>query len=147
MIKLDDYITSSGKYPERANSPELTKAAILYATELLERVNKALKHLNFTDVKVSSGFRPSKVNGSVGGSKMSAHMTCQAIDLVDVDGTLAVLFLKNKKFFKDWGLYIEDPRWTKGWLHCQTRPTKSNPFIPNSSKATDPDFYTRNKLK
>lgn len=123
MIKLDDYITSSGKYPERANSPELTKAVILHATELLERVNKALKHLNFADVKVSSGFRPSKVNSSVGGSKMSGHMLGMAIDLVDLKGEIDDAFdtEKGQQILKDLDLWQEHPKKTKTWIHLDMR--------------------------
>ena len=127
MVKLDDYITSSGKYPERANSPELTKAVILYATELLERVNKALKHLNLADVKVSSGFRPSKVNSSVGGSKMSAHTIGQAIDLEDRDQAISKAFTSDVLTMFD--LYREDNDYTPTWAHLQIRPTRSGKRI------------------
>ena len=132
MIDLEAYITSSGRYKDRANSPDLNKAAILYATILLERVNKALKHLGIEQVDVSSGFRPFGTNGKVGGSKRSAHMTGQAIDLMDdKDQSLAKAF--TKPILEKFDLYRENYTDTRGkwtnWVHLQTRPVPSGKRI------------------
>lgn len=130
MIKIDDYITSSGRYPERADSPELHKATILYATELLERVNKALKYLGLEDrfKDVSSGFRPTNSNKIANGSKKSAHLFGQAIDIVD-DKSQTLCKAFTKEVLEMFDLYREDSDYTIGkntnWTHLQTRPTRS----------------------
>ena len=38
-------------------------------------------------MRVSSGYRPAAINSKVGGAKKSAHMTCEACDFVDTDGS------------------------------------------------------------
>ena len=83
---------------------------------------------------VSSCYRPAAINAKVvGAAKASAHMMCQAIDIVDKDGSLADWILNNLDFVKSCGIIgIEDPRYTKGWVHLSTRPAKSGKlvFIP-----------------
>lgn len=82
---------------------------------------------------LSSGYRPASINSSVGGAKASAHMMCQAVDIVDKDGKLAEWILNNLTFVKESGILgIEDFRYTKGWVHLSTRPAKSGKlvFIP-----------------
>lgn len=78
----------------------------------------------------SSGYRPSNINAAVGGSKKSSHLTCQAVDFVDKDGSLAKFCLENMELLEELGLYLENPSYTKGWVHLQTKKTKNNPFIP-----------------
>lgn len=82
-ITLDDWITSSGSYPERAKSLELTDTVKNNAIELIKRVNALLNELQWQDkVRLSSGFRPSEINANVPNSaKKSAHMTGMALDI------------------------------------------------------------------
>jgi hypothetical protein len=82
-ITLDDWITSSGRYPERKNSPELTEEIKKNAQLLIDDANALLEELGWAeDVSLSSGFRPSAVNAAVAGaSKKSAHMTGLALDI------------------------------------------------------------------
>lgn len=133
IITLEDYITSSGRYPERANSPELTEEVKSNAIKLLNKVNTALKELGITKVSVSSGFRTSASNSSLSNSaKKSNHLIGCAIDLVDdANQTLCKLFTKD--FLIKHDLYREDSDFTKGkvtnWLHLQTTPTKSGSRI------------------
>ena len=134
MIDLEAYITASGRYPERADSPELHKATILYATKLLEKVNKALIYLGLEDKfkDVSSGFRPTNSNKIANGSKKSAHLFGQAIDIVDdKDQTLCKAF--TKEVLEMFDLYREDSDFTIGkntnWCHLQDRPIRSGKRI------------------
>lgn len=89
---------------------------------------------------ISSCYRPAGINQSVGGAKASAHMMCQAIDIVDKDGKLADWILNNLDFVKSCGILgIEDPRYTVvvdksgkrigGWLHLDIRGVKSGNFV------------------
>ena len=91
MLVLDDWITSSGKYPDRAKSEELTDAIKDNAQLLLDSVNDLLVALgiDLSKVRVSSGFRPSSVNSKIPNTaKKSLHMTGLAIDLEDLDGDI-----------------------------------------------------------
>lgn len=82
FITLDDWITSSGRYPERAKSPELTEEIKTEAQKTLDAVNALLNEIGWTDaVSISSGFRPSGANAAAGGAKRSAHMTGLALDI------------------------------------------------------------------
>lgn len=85
-ITLNDWITSSGSYPDRVNSVELTEEVINNAKVLLSRVNKLLNDLKWEDkIKISSGFRPSNINANVKGSaKKSGHMTGNALDILQL---------------------------------------------------------------
>jgi len=93
---------------------------------------------------LSSGYRPSQINQSAGGAKMSAHMSCQAVDIVDKDGSFAEWCLNNLDILEECGVYLEDPRYTYivdeegnrvgGWVHLDIRGPKSGNrvFIPYS---------------
>ena len=82
-ITLDDWITSSGSYPERAKSLELTDSVKNNAIDLIRRINSLLNELQWNEkVRISSGFRPSEVNANVPNSaKKSAHMIGMALDI------------------------------------------------------------------
>lgn len=83
-------------------------------------------------LKISSGYRPPNVNSSVGGVEKSAHMSCQAVDIVDNDGYFANWCLNNLTILEKSGIFMEDPRYTPTWVHLQIRPVKSGNrvFIP-----------------
>jgi hypothetical protein len=98
---------------------------------------------------VSSGYRPPSVNQAAGGATRSSHMSCQAVDFRDPNGEFSRWCLANMDIIRQAGLYLEDPRWTQrpdgkggfsGWTHLQSRPTRANPFVPNSSQPLAPDF-------
>ena len=99
-ITVDDIITSSGRYPERAKSPELTNELKTNAAKLCDAVNNLLTELKWNKpVSISSGFRPSSVNANVkGAAKKSNHMLAKACDIVD-DGSLCVTLFKNQNVF------------------------------------------------
>lgn len=83
-ITVDDVITSSGRYPERAKSPELTYEVKSNIAGLVDKVNMLLTEIKWNKpVSISSGFRPSGVNAGVkGAAKKSLHMTGQALDIM-----------------------------------------------------------------
>lgn len=134
MIKLQDYLTSSGRYPERASSSEITPEVLENAERLLKAVNALLIDLKWDkEVSISSGFRTSNANSSISGAaKKSAHMTGEAIDLMD-DRDQSLCRACTREMLEKHGLYREDSDYTKGkntnWTHLQTRPTRSGSRI------------------
>jgi len=90
--------------------------------DLLTKINGLLAELGVHPT-VSSGYRPDAINMQVAGAaKMSAHRTCQAVDLHDEDGSLAQLLKDRLDLRMKYGLRLENPRFTRGWVHLQTRP-------------------------
>ncbi len=69
--------------------------------------------------------------------KGSQHLLGAAVDIADPKGALATWCLANVASLKTWGLYIEDPSCTKGWVHFQIYPPASGNtvFIPFVRKA------------
>lgn len=125
-ITLKDYLTACGRYPERESLAD--QKVKDNALELLRRVNEALEFLGVESADVSSGFRPSTANSAAGGAKSSAHITGEALDLIDdKDQTLCKLF--TKAILEQFDLYREDSVYTVGkntnWCHLQTRKTAS----------------------
>ena len=120
MLQLDDWITSSGKYPDRANSEELTTKVKDNAQLLLDSVNDLLVSLgiDLSKVRISSGFRPSSVNSKIpNAAKRSLHMTGLALDLEDLDGEIDKLISEKPELLKTYQLWLEHPDHTKNWSH------------------------------
>jgi hypothetical protein len=107
----------------------LTETKWRNACELLSRIN-FLRAVYDKPLIVSSGYRPKKINDSVGGAKNSAHLSCEAIDIVDVSREFAAFCNENIPLLTRLGLYLEDTSATPSWVHLQTRKTKQNPFKP-----------------
>ena len=107
----------------------ITKEQEDNANELLRRVG-----LLFAEIGVSpdltSGYRPAGINAKIGGAKRSAHMTCEAGDWENIENKVSDLI--SISLLRKYDLYMEDPRYTRGWLHLQSRPTRSGNriFIP-----------------
>lgn len=99
------------------------------ATELLRRVNALLEYLG-CDVTLSSGWRPPSYNKKIRGSLYSAHLTGQALDIKDIDGSFKEMVTED--LLRQYDLYQESPLHTPTWCHLQTRPTKSGKriFLP-----------------
>lgn len=136
-MSLYNYLTASGKYPARANHPEVTEVVTSNAVKLLDRVNSLFKDLglNLDDYGISSGFRPSEVNAALGNAaKKSLHMLGLAIDIKDLDGSLGKKIAARPDLLRKYGLFIEDLKSTKGWVHLDISPTRSDrpsrSFIP-----------------
>ncbi len=107
----------------------LTTIQFYNLLDLLPRLNLIRFHYG-KPLKVSSGYRPPKQNEKAGGAKQSCHLSLEACDFADPDGSFAAWCLANLDLLKIAGLYMEDPAHTVGWVHLQTRATKNNPFLP-----------------
>lgn len=134
LISFEQYITASGKYPERLKNKALTPECVANANALLVKVNAFLTDLGIKSVTVSSGFRPPEVNAATAGSaKASLHMSCQAIDLADVHGELDELVDESDVLLKKYGLWQESPTHTSSWCHLDMKNRGNRPknvFIP-----------------
>lgn len=123
MILPKEYLMGRDKeYPI-----DLDKA--LSMADLLIRVNLVL-HILKIQTEVSSGYRPGKYNVKAKGATKSGHALCTEVDIKDPLGKNATLLLANIKLLEEYGLYLEDPKYTKGWCHIGTKPRKNRVFIP-----------------
>lgn len=70
-----------------------------------------------------------RINPSAMGS---SHLYGCSVDISDPDGKLKEWCKANVKKLEECGLWMEDPEYTKGWVHLQTYRTKSGKriFIP-----------------
>jgi hypothetical protein len=110
-------------------------------TKLIEALS-IVRHAYGKPLQVSSGYRPSDINKAAGGANRSAHMTCQACDLVDSNREFANWCINNLNILKQAGLYLEDPRWTPRWVHLQIRrPGSGNRVFKLTTPPVDPFFW------
>lgn len=88
---------------------------------------------------VTSGFRSLEdhkriyeLKGVTSPPMGSAHLKCEAIDILDKDKQLKNWILNNIDYIISLGFYVEDPCWTPDWVHLQISPPKSGKrfFIP-----------------
>lgn len=132
-LTLNDVVTASGRYPDRANSLELTDEVKSSINDLITRVNALLTELGINQVSVTSGFRPTTVNATIANAaKKSLHTQGKAVDLLDdASQKLANLLVKSPNLLKKHGLWIEDPAATKGqntnWVHLDCGVRKDRP--------------------
>lgn len=126
------YLTSDGKYPEREHSPELTLEFRVNAGKTVEAVSNFLREIGIKDYVISSGFRTQEANKAAGGSKFSAHCSCEAIDIVDKDKKLYNALLVSIPLLSKYGLYMEHGDYCPTWIHLQIRRPKSGNriFLP-----------------
>lgn len=119
MISRDEILMGRDKqYP-------LTGPMEVNLEKLLKAVNK-FRAVYGKPLKVTSGYRPAAINSQVkGAAKASNHMVCLAVDLADSDGKLAEYCLNNLKLLEEFGLWMENPGSTKGWVHLQCVPPRS----------------------
>lgn len=118
MITFNNYVTANGKYPDRLNSEELNDTVKANIKVLLNDVNAFLKEIGVENAIVSSGFRPSAVNGTIpGAAKKSLHLQGLAIDIKDVDGSIAKKAQAKPDIMRKYGIFLENPSFTKGWCH------------------------------
>lgn len=112
-----------------------------YTQEISDNIDKLLESLNkfrneyAKPMIVSSGFRPPSLNKAIGGATKSAHCLGLACDFKDSDGRLAQFAIEMDKQgkLKEWGLWLENPEKTPGWVHLDIRhrgDRKSNIFNP-----------------
>lgn len=126
-----DILTTQEKHLEREQSPECTTEVRIHAADLAERVSRLCDRLGIRP-SITSGFRTASANSSAGGKVASAHMTGEAVDIADPKGEIGAAVLSDPGLLSEFDLYVEDPRFTKGWVHLQIRATKSGRriFIP-----------------
>lgn len=134
-LTFKDVLTSSGRYPDREKHPECTYEVILNAQKTIAQVNKLLDrigafHRNAAP-SISSGFRPSDVNAATQkAATCSAHLTGEAVDLVDKDGYISkCIRASGTDLLTQYDLYMEDESSTPGWCHLTIRPPKSGKRI------------------
>lgn len=137
FVSVNDLLTTSGKFLDRAKSDELNALVLRNAEDTTRRFNGLLNDLGWSKpVKYSSGFRPRKVNENTKGSaKRSAHLTCEGGDFEDDNNqTLGKLIMSRPDLLEKWGLMIEDISCTKGentnWVHLDSKP---RPYRPSFS--------------
>jgi hypothetical protein len=113
MITLEDYYMGRDKeYPP-------TDSARINATKTVEKANALLDRFGQRR-SVRSGYRPESINAATpGAAPHSKHITCEAIDLSDLDRALTTWCLSNLSVLEKLGLYMEAPECTPSWLHVQ----------------------------
>lgn len=126
-----DVLTSHGKYPGREKSDECSSEVRIKAADLAERVSRLVDHLGIKPI-ISSGFRTTEANRKAGGSRSSAHLSGEAVDLEDKDGSLDAAIDADPSVLDTYDLYREHPHYTPGWCHLSTRKTLSGrrTFVP-----------------
>lgn len=95
---------------------------------LLERLNE-FRRLYGKSMEVSSGYRPAAINKRLRGATNSAHLHCQAADFRDHNQAIRKFILENPSVLEACDLYCEDFKYTKTWVHLQSRPTRSGKRI------------------
>ena len=121
------YVTEKEFLKGRELEYPLNKTLTKNMKILLEKVN-ILRHKYDAPFVISSGYRPGHYN-KIGATK-SAHLTCQAIDIVDNDKRIKNWLLDNVELLTKLDLYMESPNSTPTWVHLQTRATKHRIFLP-----------------
>lgn len=121
-----------------------------YTQEISDNLDRLLIPLNKIrdtwgkPMTVTSGWRPPSINSSTPGAALhSKHMQGLAADISDPDGSLWAWVLENLQLMKDLDIFMEDKRWTKGWLHFGLGQPSSGRriFVPNTNRPTDPDSW------
>lgn len=123
------YFTRSELTHNRDKEFPLTSEQEENLTKLTEVLNK-VREAYGKSLIISSCYRPSSINASVGGAKKSNHMACLAADIADKDGVFTSWVMSNLDLLKSLGVQaIEDPKYTVGWTHIQIVPVKSGKFV------------------
>jgi hypothetical protein len=129
MITVEEYL---GQHGAAAAPGELTDDIRANADDLLSRVNDLLAQFG-EDRGLRSGWRPAGYNARTpGAATHSKHMTGQAVDIVDNDGSLDAWCLANEQTLVDLELWCEVPDATPSWTHFQSVAPRSGHrwFIP-----------------
>ena len=98
---------------------------------------------------VTSGWRPASVNdATANAAKSSKHLLALACDIADPGRGLAAWCITHQNELAACGLWMEDPRWTDGWVHLQIVPPASGKrvFIPNSNQPKLPALPGQKRL-
>jgi hypothetical protein len=98
---------------------------------LLSRINHfEREYWSFSGrtVQASSGYRPGHYNIDAGGSPHSAHLTCEAIDLLDTNRAIKMYVVSYPRILEICDLYMEEISRTTTWIHLQTRAASTRIF-------------------
>lgn len=97
-----------------------------------------IDHPDAREWVVSSGRRTPDVNARIrGAAPRSNHLTCNALDISDIDRSIARWMFANLHHLAELDLWMEDPRCTPTWAHIQTVPplSRNRVFIPSADWA------------
>jgi hypothetical protein len=95
--------------------------------ELLTQL-QVLRDLVARPMAVNCGYRCPEHNAAVGGAHNSAHLSGQAADISDVDGSLKAYCTPD--LLEQCGLWAESYAATPTWIHLQIRPAVNRIFKP-----------------
>lgn len=141
-MDLHDYwMGRDARYPK-----DLTEAIKGNAADLVQRVNTLLDRYcaDTGEPRPSvwaSGWRPQGINDKTSNAaKKSTHIVAKGGDVRDSRRVLARWCYANQAQLAEWGLWMEDPRWTPTWVHLQTVPPRSGKriFIPSTKPPLGP---------
>lgn len=124
-----------------------------YTQDISDNLDKLLIPLNkIRDaygiaMTVTSGWRPAAINGATpGAAPHSKHMLGLAADIADSDCALMNWVLQNLSLMQELDIYMEDFRYTPGWVHFGLGAplSKKRIFIPSANRAPAPDRWDGN---
>jgi hypothetical protein len=134
MITEKEYFSRNGiQIPAR----DIAKDHALNASVLIDRINALWilfeKEKGNILLIVNSGYRTKAINATIKGAAANSwHMHGKAVDIRDSQ-TILQRWLKTPAGIKSLetnGLYVEDFKYTKTWVHFQTvRPMSGNRFF------------------
>jgi hypothetical protein len=141
-------VTSAEYFSEYLGDPSVTMHMVANAADLLDRVNPVYELAKADGCELPDN--PDTGSGISGkghggfrapqctvGATNSTHRTAQGIDRYDPSRKFAGWCLAHESLLKDYGLSMEDPRWTPSWTHLQSVPPHSGNtvYIPSTAPA------------
>ena len=122
---------------DMSHAEELTDEIRGNAEITVAKVNELLERSGYTGINtLNSGWRPQAVNDRTANSgKNSKHISGQAADIPDPDGSLGAWCLVHLGVLDELGLFMEDTRWTPIWVHVQIVPPLSGlrVYVPSNT--------------
>ena len=129
MIRRDDILRGHDK-----DNP-LSQQLESNLSKLLLKINAFIVRYG-KPVTITSGYRPSEFNKSVGGGKNSAHLYCLAVDLHDPDDEIKK-FCMETNILDELNLFMECPSQSDKWCHLQIRHASRRIFSPRIGHSCD----------
>jgi hypothetical protein len=141
-------VTSAEYFSQYLGDPSVTMHMVANAADLLARVNAIYEYAKADGCEMPDN--PDTQSGVSGqghggyrapnctvGATNSTHRNAQVIDRYDPSRKFASWCMAHQNLLRDHGLYMEDPRWTKTWVHLQSVPPKSGNrvYIPSTEVA------------
>ena len=139
VLAADDMISASEYFGDKLTHPDCTQERQDNANELLTRVNALLARAKMETVyqdwiDEDTGTQISGAKGGYGdggfrlqsattGKPYSSHKQGQAIDIYDPHSKLDMWI--TDAILEEFDLYRENPDFTRGWCHLQTKPPGS----------------------